>query len=102
MKIRECSSRSEKDFCSLLRASGEASERPQANASDGFKDSPTSSKDQKMAKNVRGYCRVSTDLQIDGVSLEVQETQISNYCRDHNCNLGRPPGTESASASNGP
>ncbi|MEO6067547.1 MAG: recombinase family protein, partial [Gemmatimonadales bacterium] len=34
-----------------------------------------------MAKRIRAYCRVSTDLQYDGgVSLDVQETRISALC----------------------
>ena len=33
-----------------------------------------------MNGKVKAYCRVSTDLQSDGVSLEVQETRIAAYC----------------------
>lgn len=40
-----------------------------------------------MSKNVRGYCRVSTDLQLDGVSLEVQEARIAQYCTEHDYTL---------------
>lgn len=40
-----------------------------------------------MRTNVRGYCRVSTDLQLDGVSLDVQETRIALYCEEHNYTL---------------
>jgi DNA invertase Pin-like site-specific DNA recombinase len=40
-----------------------------------------------MSKNVRGYCRVSTDLQLDGVSLEVQEARITQYCTEHGYTL---------------
>lgn len=36
-----------------------------------------------MSKNVRGYCRVSTELQLDGVSLEIQEARIAQYCAEH-------------------
>lgn len=38
-------------------------------------------------KRIRGYCRVSTDLQLDGVSLEVQEMRITDYCTQHGHNL---------------
>ena len=40
-----------------------------------------------LTKNVKGYARVSTDLQLDGVSLEVQEARIVDYCAQHGYNL---------------
>lgn len=40
-----------------------------------------------FAKNVRGYARVSTELQLDGVSLDVQEMRIRSYCTQSGYNL---------------
>lgn len=42
-----------------------------------------------MPINARGYTRISTDLQLDGVSLEIQRMRISDYCNSHNYNLLR-------------
>jgi len=38
---------------------------------------------------LRGYCRVSTDLQLDGVSLDVQEARIAQYCCEHSYTLAK-------------
>lgn len=38
-------------------------------------------------KNVILYCRVSTDEQADGCSLDVQEQRLRGYCLAHNYNI---------------
>lgn len=38
-------------------------------------------------KNAVAYIRVSTDLQIDGFSLDGQLSAIKDYCKSNNINL---------------
>ncbi len=40
-----------------------------------------------MSMNVILYCRVSTDEQADGCSLEVQENYLKYYCSNHGYNI---------------
>ena len=49
-------------------------------------------------KNVIIYCRVSTDEQADGTSLEVQEQRLLRYCEQQNYNVIDIPHKEDESA----
>lgn len=42
---------------------------------------------ERTTTNVILYCRVSTDEQADGSSLEVQERYLRAYCANHSYNV---------------
>lgn len=38
-------------------------------------------------KNIILYCRVSTDEQAEGCSLDIQEQRLKAYCKNHDYNV---------------